>query len=344
MSNWSARRLTMRLARTALAAPGVQPAALQLLRRFARPVVTVFMLHRFSDPELGSDGASPEALRAILSMLRRQGVEFLELSELIRRIEEGERQERPGVVFTIDDGFIDFARVVAPVFSEFDCPSTVFLVSEIVSKRAWFWWSRLEYAFNSSSKPVIDIEVGGQSLRYRVSDAASRSAAADSLSTQLKVLPEAERRGICDRIGSATEVDIPATPPLLYQTLTWDDARRLEASGVRFGPHTRTHPILSTIDDESARSEIEGSWSDLREQCANAMPVFCYPNGSADSFGERDVRLVKAAGMRGAVMFRRQRIAPERTSTDDLFRLPRTEAFGHPFSVAANVSGLTPDG
>ena len=31
--------------------------------------------------------------------------------------------------------------------------------------------------------------------------------------------------------------------------MTWDDARSLAKEGVRFGAHTRSHPILTRLDD-----------------------------------------------------------------------------------------------
>lgn len=68
-----------------------------------------------------------------------------------------------------------------------------------------------------------------------------------------------------------------------------------------FGPHTLTHAILSTADAEQSRREIEGSRQRLREELRSPDPVFCYPNGQADDFGDRECGTLKELGFAGAV-------------------------------------------
>src|SRR5208283_22121 len=74
-----------------------------------------------------------------------------------------------------------------------------------------------------------------------------------------------------------------------------------EKHGVTFGPHSVTHPVLSSIDDEHARSEIFTSWKRVREELASPVPVFCYPHGRQKDFGARDMELVRLAGLWGAL-------------------------------------------
>jgi peptidoglycan/xylan/chitin deacetylase (PgdA/CDA1 family) len=84
--------------------------------------------------------------------------------------------------------------------------------------------------------------------------------------------------------------------------MSWDDLRSAETTGMRFGPHTVTHPILSRVDDVQARAELEGSWARLRAEARNPVPIFCYPNGGRDDFGEREIRLLGGMGLAGAVV------------------------------------------
>jgi hypothetical protein len=62
-----------------------------------------------------------------------------------------------------------------------------------------------------------------------------------------------------------------------------------------------SHPILRLLDDVTAAAEIAGSWHRLQEELIAPLPVFCYPNGRAIDFGDRDVRLVHEAGCVGAL-------------------------------------------
>lgn len=83
------------------------------------------------------------------------------------------------------------------------------------------------------------------------------------------------------------------------QLIGWERMRELDRSGtLRFEPHTVTHPNLTTLSDDDARAEVNGSKVELEEKLDRETSVFCYPGGV---FGEREERLVAAAGMRVAV-------------------------------------------
>ena len=56
------------------------------------------------------------------------------LKDLIDKAIRGERFPQKAVAFTVDDGYFDFAEVAAPIFSHYDCPVTVFLVTGSIAR------------------------------------------------------------------------------------------------------------------------------------------------------------------------------------------------------------------
>jgi peptidoglycan/xylan/chitin deacetylase (PgdA/CDA1 family) len=79
----------------------------------------------------------------------------------------------------------------------------------------------------------------------------------------------------------------------------WERMAELDREGtLRFEAHTITHPNLLTLSDEEARNEIEGSKAELERRLGREVTAFSYPAGL---FGEREKRLVAAAGYRVAV-------------------------------------------
>ena len=127
--------------------PVVSVPTLTALRLVGRPVATVLMMHRFRDPQLGNEGDDVTGLRAVLQLYRRQRVRVLSLTDLLRHVAEREPLAGPTVVLTLDDGYLDFGSVAAPVLAEFDCPVTVFVTTEVASGKLWFWWDQIEHAF-----------------------------------------------------------------------------------------------------------------------------------------------------------------------------------------------------
>lgn len=84
-------------------------------------------------------------------------------------------------------------------------------------------------------------------------------------------------------------------PPLLG----WSEIGELDRAGtLRFEAHTVTHPNLLATDDARAAFEIEESKRELETRLDRPVSAFCYPAGL---FGDRERRLVAAAGYRVAV-------------------------------------------
>jgi peptidoglycan/xylan/chitin deacetylase (PgdA/CDA1 family) len=272
---------------------------------FLRPLrpraATVFCFHRFADPGLGNDGHDLAALRRNLAFLRRHRLHVVPLADLVATLEAGE-EPRPGtVVLTIDDGYVDFATAAAPIFAEFDCPTTVFLVSGFLDGTLWLWWDRIEYMFVETTRTSVAMEIDGRRWQAKWSTHAERRMEAARVSAALESVSDESRQQAIAEMAKQLDVTPPARPPARFAAMSWDDARRLERVGVSYGPHTVTHPILARVNDGDAASQIRDSWAHVRERTTAAVPVFCYPNGSVPTFGARELRLIRDGGLRAAV-------------------------------------------
>ena len=263
---------------------------------------TVFMLHRFADPELGTSGHDPRLLRRALADLRRERYEILELRELFRRLAEGMSAGAPAVAFTMEDGYFDQASVAGDIFTAFDCPVTTFVTTGFLDGVLWFWWDRIEYIFAHTELPTIEVELDGGGLRYAREAAAGYTAAQSDFTMRCKRVSEQAKLEGIERLAAAAEVEVPARPPLRYASMSWDHARALESRGMSFGPHTVTHPILSRTNDQQSQWEIATSWERLRTCLRAPVPIFSYPNGQASDYGPREIRTLQALGLLGALV------------------------------------------
>ncbi len=333
-------RAAFRVARGVAYAGLASRPALTVARLFGVRPATIFMLHRFTDGGDESQGTDVTMLRSMLTQLRRQGVAFMRLRDLAQHVASRTPLERPTAVFTVDDGYRDFAELAAPIFAGFDCSPTVFLVTEFTAGRAWCWWDRVVDAFLRSPLGEVSLRCHGHPLTYRLGTPAERRAAAAQLIDALKWVDDHERRRVVDAISTILEVEQRATPHDAYAPLGWDTVRGLERTGVDFAPHSLTHPMLSRLGDDEVRREILQSWADLRREVRDPAPVFGYPNGSLDSFGTREMRIVRESGMLGAVAFRRRYVDPATSGADDRFRLSRFPAPADPTTAGYLASGM----
>ena len=317
------------------------PGCAETLAHLTGTAASVFMAHRFSSPEEGVVGHDPSELRRNLAYLRRRRYTLISLGELLRKLREGTSTKR-AVAFTIDDGYFETGRVAAPIFAEFDCPVTTFVTTGFLDGKTWLWWDRLEFIFETTRRTELRARLGSDEFVYRLDSAEERAAASRDLSLRCQDASEADRLRCILELGREADVEVPATAPARFASLSWAEARSLEKQGMTFGPHTVTHPVLSSTADDQAESEIVESWRRLCQQVLHPTPVFCYPSGRHQDYGEREIAIVRELGLWGAVTAQPGEIhhSEFRQPAANLYRIPRFAYRDSLPHVLQSVSGL----
>jgi len=244
----------------------------------------ILMYHRFTDRA---------ALARQCAHIRRH-YQPVTMSAAAEWLHAGRPLPPYALAVTVDDGYADFHDLAQPVFAEYAIPATVYLATDFLDRESWLWFDRVVYAFRAS--PLR------QALGFRLGDEESRRAAGQHVADLAVALSPVERRDLVDRLPQSLNVEIPEQAPPEYRPLSWDTVRSLASSGVEFGAHTRTHPILSAIaDPEELRDEIAGSKARIEAELGRPVLHFCYPNGRMPDIGPAAVAAVRAAGMQTAV-------------------------------------------
>jgi peptidoglycan/xylan/chitin deacetylase (PgdA/CDA1 family) len=263
--------------------------------------VAIFTLHRFLEKERGVRGDDPEVLRDTLERLRRRRYNLIDLEAAIHLLSEPSPHLAHSVVFTIDDGYWDSAAVAAEIFLAYDCPVSIFLTTGFIDGKVWLWWDQVEFLCLKTKKETVDVRLGADTLTLTFGDEEQRFNLAASLWSLCKRVSESEKQDFIQALSAATETQGPSRPPPQYAPMSWDDARRLEKMGVRFGPHSVTHPVLARTSHLQAEREIIESWERLKHELENPLPVFAYPNGESGDFGQREFDLLRQEGLRAAL-------------------------------------------
>jgi peptidoglycan/xylan/chitin deacetylase (PgdA/CDA1 family) len=201
------------------------------------------------------------------------------------------------LAITVDDGYRDFLSIAFPVFREFELPVTVYLISGFLDGELWPWWDRVEFAVQNTRRPFVDVTLNG-GRRLPLQMAAEKTESYQELCAASVKIPNRERLAFLARVPEMFGVEIPVTAPGEYAALTWDEVRMMHNAGMEFGAHSRTHPILPSLEDAaSIQTEIADSKLRIEEELRAPVLHFCYPNGD---FDDRVVAAVKACGFRTA--------------------------------------------
>jgi len=312
-----------------LTLPGVAPALSSLTDTQA----TIFMLHRFSIPDLGISGHDPEALRRNLGFLRKARYNLMPLEDLLQKLRDGVPLTG-AVAFALDDGYFDQAEIAAPIFAEFDCPVSCFVATGFLDGKLWFWWDRLMTIFQKTKQRELKAQVGNEVVHCRWDSPVTRRIAWWNLNLRCQDAWEADRLACIEGLSCEAEVELPDPAPAQFAPMSWDAARRLESHGVRFGPHTVTHPVLRTTSASQAEWEIFESWRRVSREVTQPVPIFCYPNGRSQDVGEREIATVRKLGLQAGLMAQPGKL------DRDLCRVPRYPYTDDLAQILQCMSGL----
>ena len=198
---------------------------------------------------------------------------------------------------TFDDGYANNAIHALPVLRDLGIPATFFIPSEFIGSTRDLWVSSLREIIRKWPERTIP-EEPGRWPALSVDSEARRYAAFHRIKEILKGY-DGERQGILDRLAERAGGYV--RPPEDDRVVDHDLLRRMTQPGVSIGAHSRSHAILSSLDPEAARAELEGSRNDLERLVGHPVLDFAYPNGRFPDFTDTTCRLVAEAGYRCAV-------------------------------------------
>lgn len=293
-----------------------------LVRPFLPPLVPIFMLHQFRNPETGRPGHDPQMVSDNLKYLKKRGYAFLDLDEAIDRFNQPNVARYKAVVFTMDDGFREQVLTAADVFSVNDCPATCFLITDFLDGLSWPWDAQISFLTLATERQEISLKSAPFEGRYDTSSPVSKRQTARELKSLIKIREPAGVDKLLAELVKATGVSIPQHPPEGYKPLTWEDARSLESKGIRFGSHSKSHRILSSLPEPEVKEEIHGAKTRIEQELEHPSEVFCYPVGLQGHFGTREVALAGLAGYKAAVSAQPGYLTPS-TCSEERFSLPR---------------------
>lgn len=296
----------------------------RLMGSLRNQCLPIFMLHRMQDKSLGVYGHDPDTLRAALSYVRQQHYHPISMRTLVDHLRQGTPLPNKAVAFTMDDGFYDQAEIAVPIFQEFQVPVTIFIATGLPDNEWWSWDYKLEYLTMSCVKNSQIVHIGDQSWELDSANRESRRRCMRSIRSYIKAQDGTGYDDFVEDISQQLQCDLPPLPPPSFRAISWSRARALESQGVEFGPHTHRHNILQAQPLADAEREIRHSWSRLKAELKQPLPVFCYPTGRTGiDFGPREMAIAQHLGLQAGVSADAGYVDLGANANNDLFALKR---------------------
>lgn len=243
-----------------------------------RSAVTVLMYHRVLEDADCADYPFPSivmprtSFEAQLDYLAEHA-RVLTVAAALRELRANPQSAKPMVCLTFDDGYVDNVEIAAPLLEARGLRGTFFITAGAVQARTPLWYDRAAELWSLVGPRKVN------ELAHQLSaDPAPTLRDRESWIEWLKVIPN-EQRSEMIRLLEAAGGDTVSPCPLM----TADQVRRLASQGHEIGSHTLSHPILTTMDADERRAEVNGAKSLLEEWTGTKVSGFCYPNGDYDA-------------------------------------------------------------
>jgi len=278
---------------------GLWDAYALLLERLTRGRGRILNFHRVADDKpypwmpLGSIslGEFENRISYICSKYK-----LLTLQELADRILMGEPLLQDSMVLTFDDGYKDMYSNAYPILRKYGAPATVFLTTGHIGTGELFWWDKIGYVIYNSRLDRIQLN----GVSHSLGTIEEKSKTLDILLAEADTGSEDQKKMLINNLATAGGVKIPDGLGEEL-TLSWSEIRTMSNDGIDFGAHTVTHPILTRVSLEQAKSEIFQSKVEIENRLNKQVTTFAYPRGMAGDFNTQTVALLKQAGFKCAV-------------------------------------------
>lgn len=312
-------------------------------RAWGRPWLTILTYHRITDPHApGFDtfipnvSATPQGFAAQMDFIQ-QHFRVVSVGEVLAWLRGGQLLPLNPALITFDDGYYDNFQYAFPILQQRRLPAVIYLATDYINSATPFYWDLIAYSFYHTTQTGADLPLIGP---QQWSNVAGRTAVMRLWIDRLKTIPDQEKWSLVRQLPQILGVTVPAAA-FAGLHLTWDNVRCMVAAGIDMGAHTQSHPILTRVSLEQARSEVVGSKAKIEAELGRPITTFAFPNGQPPDFNPELQAMLRQVGFEAAFTLR-----PGPTSLHEVRHTPlaiRRVAISHKdnlFRFAAKVLGL----
>ncbi len=280
---------------------------------------------------------SPEYLERIINYFISRDIDIISLDELDKYI-TGKIKKR-FVIFTFDDGYLDNLTHALPVFKKYNCPFTMYLITDYPDRKCILWWYLLEKLVIKEKKVEFTFEDSNHTFRTTTDD--EKVSAFRSIR---RFILQSTRENLLHKLEAIFHwYEYDLTEPTKNLTLNWEQVIEMSKSPVvTIGTHTKGHLALNMLSENSIRDEIIGSVKKIESRINKPVSHMAYPFGSKNEVGIREFNITATCGIKTSCTTRSGNIFPDHIRY--LHALPRIdmrESFNER-NLDLYLSGFTP--
>lgn len=276
----------------------IQFGVFDTLNSMAPDNLTVLNYHRINEPDdpnfdlfKANISATPEMFDRQVAYLK-QRYNFVSAAAISAWVRDGRCLPVRAAILTFDDGYADNLEYAFPVLRKHGISALIFLTTDFINAIKPAYWDVVAYCFQHTKLNTVELPM---LVRQQWTTDREKEQVMLTWIETIKRLPEPEKEDYARALPEILDVPI-LDSSCSSQFLTWEQIREMADSGIEFGSHTVSHPILTRVPLEQAALEITESKRIIEKEIGRSIDCFAYPNGGADDINDGVIRLVQEAG------------------------------------------------
>ncbi|MGQ0552198.1 MAG: polysaccharide deacetylase family protein [Planctomycetota bacterium] len=276
--------------------------------RSSRSGVPVLMFHNVGHPPEtdylpGHMKIGEAKLARLLQLLKRSGYSTATVGSMVAAFESGQTP-RDRVVLTFDDGYRDNHDRLLPLLAAQGATATIYVQTGPMKGRL-NWLHHYFWVLHAKGPHALGEQLAAQVERSHL-QTELRALPADPVAAEYQLkrllkyeISAADRDRLLDEAFRGIGGDEAALARQVY--LGPEECRALDRAGVEIGAHTVDHLVLSSLDKDQQRREIEGSIQDLQSWLGKPVESFAYPYGRSWDYNADTLAILRDLGVRSAI-------------------------------------------
>lgn len=228
-----------------------------------------------------------------IKKLSKKGIS-LSMEEVVFHVKNKIPFPKNSYSITFDDGFENNISVAAPILFDYKTHATIYITTCFIENNSMSWIDKIENAVQEFKKKEFkfgDIEYDLSSNEKKIS---FLELIRFEIKNNRKINPNTFADKICDSLGN----NINSQDHQLDLKMNWDQVVAAQNSEfLSIGGHSHTHKILSYLNKNELKKEIELSISLIKSKANITTKHYSYPEGLSNCFNKSVIAELKNNGI-----------------------------------------------
>ena len=256
----------------------------------------------------------------IISELKKRG-NPLSMDQVIYHHQNQVPYPENSFAITFDDGFENNYSIAAPILVDLKIPATFYLTTNFVDNNIMSWIDRIEYCLEKVDSGVLKFDWSKK--QWPLNSSKEKINALKEIRKQVKQNSDIEvNEFVTDIYKQLKMPEVFSSNEPIDKKMNWQQVKELLSNNLfTIGGHTHDHAVLSFLNQNKLKEEIENCLRLIKEKAGVATIHYSYPEGQTRHYNQKVIDTLKEGGIKCCPTA----IDGVNKLNDDLFHLKRVK-------------------